>query len=174
MPRYQRNRGSGTVVRARRRESLWIGLTFAQDTQTAEGGVIHYALNAAALALRPFTVVRTYMECMLVSDQAAAIENQACAFGWCVVSDQAFAIGITAVPTPVTDIGSDLFYLNKAMFADESNLTDRSKGGSKYSIDSKAMRKVNEDQQPIGVLEMSTAGSGIRFFSAGNMLVKLH
>ena len=175
MPRsYRSNRGSVVGPRAQRRKSLWIGLDPASASLAPGAATIFYALNAAALALRPFTVVRTHMEFQVNSDQAAAIENQVLAFGWGVVSDQAFAIGVTAIPTPVTDIGSDLFFLHKVMFGDESALTDRSKSASRYTVDSKAMRKINEDEQPVGVLEVSSAAGGAIVFAGGNMLIKLH
>ena len=169
------NRGRSTAVRpaAKRRDSLWIGMDFQELTLTT-GGVVAYTLNAAALALRPFTIVRTRMLFQIRSDQAAAIETQVGAFGWSVVSEQAAAIGITAIPTPVTDIGSDLFYFYQLLFGFEQNLTDRTTDAARYVGDSKAMRKVNEDQEPVAVLELSSVGGGFRVLMAGAMLVKLH
>ena len=55
-------RKSGFIVRggARRRETLWIGDTLIETTiATGTTAVLLSTLNAAALALRPFTVVRT-------------------------------------------------------------------------------------------------------------------
>ncbi len=115
------------------------------------------------------------MEIMLRSDQAAAIETQAAAIGMAVVSDQASAIGVTAVPTPITDGASDLWYLHKYIFADESNLTDRTRGATKVSIDSKAMRKVNGDEDIVLVSELSGAiGAGAIITVALRFLLKLH
>ena len=161
-------------ARGPRRSSLWLEISPVLTTLTTPGGTITNAANAAILAQRPFTVVRTIMEFQLVSDQAAAVEEQAVAFGMAVVSDQALAIGVTAVPTPGTDAGSDLFFFHKYMFADESNLTDRTKGGSRYSVQSRAMRKVDEDSDIAIVAELQTIGFGARLFSAGRMLIKLH
>ena len=87
-------------------------LTFGEDTLTASGGTILGSLNATALALRPFTIVRQHYFLMLRSDQAAAAERQFGAFGCVVVSDQAEAVGVTAIPTPITDAGSDLWMLH--------------------------------------------------------------
>ena len=152
----------------------WAGITFSSTVFTATGGTILGSLNAAALALRPFTIIRTHVELFVLSDQSAAIEFQAGAFGMAVVSDQASAIGVTAVPTPVTDSDSDLFFVHQVFFADESNLTDRTKGGNHYSIDSKAMRKVNGDQDLIISAELSDIGSGFRLLVGGRFLLKLH
>jgi len=162
---------------ATRRQTAWLGFSPALSTLTTAGGTIVYSLNAAALAARPFTVVRTHMELYIISDQAAASEDQIGAFGWCVVSDQALAIGVTAVPTPITDLGSDLFFVHK--IAMSSLLKDSTAGfaavaGTPYTVDSKAMRKVNDDQDIVGVAEVAVAGNGIILFSAGRMLVKLH
>ena len=164
-----RNRFRGR--QAVRRESLWVGFAFSGVTQLA-GGVLTYTFNAAALALRPFTIVRTHMEFMVISDQAAAVENQACAFGLAIVSEQVVAIGVTAVPTPVTDIGSDLWFLHQVMFAKESNLTDRSQPANFYSVDSKAMRKVEDGSEMVGVSELSGIADGAILFSSGRILIK--
>ena len=57
-----------------RRQTLWLGLGMNSVTMTAAGGTLTHSLNAAALALRPFTIVRTIIAYQLQSDQAAAIE----------------------------------------------------------------------------------------------------
>ena len=156
-----------------KRESLWIGFNYAGVTQLS-GGVLTYVLNAAGLVLRPFTIIRTHMDFMLISDQAVAIENQACAFGLAVVSEEAVAVGVTAIPTPVSSNGSDLWFLYQVMFAKESNLTDRSQPANFYSVDSKAMRKVEDGSELVGVSELSIIADGAILFSSGRMLVKTH
>ncbi len=93
---------------------------------------------------------------MVTSDQQIATETQIAAFGLCVVSDQALAIGITAVPTPVTDLGSDLWFVHQMTFNDftfASAASYQSSAGRIYEIDSKAMRKVNDDQDIVLVFE---------------------
>ncbi len=108
------------------------------------------------------------------SDQSASVETQAGAFGACVVSDQASVVGVTAVPTPITDLGSDLWMSHQIMFGDESSVTDIAKPGQQYKIDSKAMRRVDNDQDIVIVGEFSTAGSGFTLLSGGRLLIKLH
>ncbi len=160
--------------RTARRETLWLFFSPISATFTAVGGTLLGSLNAAALALRPFTIIRQYYEMMIVSDQAAAIETQIGAFATAVVSDQATAIGVTAVPTPISDLGSDLFMQHQIFMADESNLTDRSKPGAHYSIQSKAMRRVNGDQDMALVAEFSPVGNGFSLTVGGRILIKLH
>ncbi len=159
-------------TRGKKRLSTWFSIDFDSTTFTVAGGSILSSLNAAALALRPFTVVRTHLEVMMISDQAAAVEFQAGAIGLSVVSDQASAAGVSSVPTPVTDIGSDLWFVHQVLYSDESNLTDRTRNASRYSIDSKAMRRVDGDQDIVIVGELSATGSGFVLFTAGRMLIK--
>ena len=92
-----------------------------------------------------------------------------------MVSEQASAIGVTAIPTPVTDMASDLWFLHQNMWADESNLTDRTRSASRGSIDSKAMRKVNGDEDIVFVSELGTIPSaGCILGMSGRFLLKLH
>ncbi len=95
-----------------RRTTSWLDIAIGAQALGAGGAAIIQVMSAGFLAKRPFTVVRTHLEVLFQSDQVAATETQLGAIGLCVVSDQAAAIGITAVPTPDTDLASDLWYLN--------------------------------------------------------------
>jgi len=91
-----------------------------------------------------------------------------------VVSDQAVAIGVTAVPTPITDQGSSLFFayqvfLDRFTFASAVGITQ---GSKTYSVSSRAMRKVEVGQDLISVVEFSGQGSGFNFFQSGRILIK--
>ncbi len=175
-------RKSGFIVRggARKRETLWIGgVAFTQTLAAGTSVALVTSLNAAALALRPFTIVRTRGTILVRSDQHAADEGYGASYGEVVVSDQAVAVGITAVPTPTTDSSSDLwfvyeFILGELAFGTNVGFTDV---GIERIIDSKAMRKVEEGQDLVSVVEGPGAGGGdggsiIHGFS--RTLVKLH
>ena len=154
----------------------WGNLAPATNTLGTSGVALIGSLSATALALRPFTVVRVHMGVQIRSDQNAAIEDQIAAVGWAVVSDQASAIGVTAVPTPVTDAASDLWLLHQWLMNSEVHDGGTGLGaniGRGYDIDSKAMRKVNGDQDLVVVLE-NAAFDGVTFFTAARFLVKLH
>ena len=169
---------SGFIRRGgvRRRESLWLGFGFASTTIAASASAtLLYSLNAGALALRPFTIVRTRMNWRCNSDQSAATEIFIGNFGWAVVSDQAVAIGVTAVPTPATDLGSDLWLLIDQWIGDFSLIgTDVTTELRSQKIDSKSMRKVDDGQDVVGVAEAGIGGSGVNVSTVGRMLVKLH
>ncbi len=109
-----RRRATGrfpALRQGQRRESVWIGISENLDTLSAANvAILSATLNATALALRPFTVVRTRIWMHALSDQTGAPEDYQVALGAAVVSEQASAIGVTAVPTPFTDVASDLWF----------------------------------------------------------------
>ncbi len=168
-------RKSGFVRRhgVMRRETVWFGSP-SPPIFTSLGGAtstLITSLNAAALALRPFTVVRSVGFVHFRSDQQAAVESFAGAYGRCVVTDQAVAVGVTAVPTPFTDNDSDAWYLHQAVVS--TNVVDA--GGSllAFPVESRAMRKVEDGFDLIGVVEnLLVTGVVIAVFI--RTLVKLH
>ena len=163
--------------RGARRSSTWLDIPPAGVTLTSMGGTITHSLNADELAKRPFTVVRTHLELQIQSDQSAAAEIQVAGVGLALVSDQALAVGVTAVPTPVTDAESDLWFLHKYLmssFLFGSGIGFQEPNTRSYTIESKAMRKVNDDQDVIVVLELSNIGAGMIVNIAGRLLIKEH
>jgi len=169
-------RRRSNFVRSQRRESLWFFFDGTFVNLTAVGGTITHSLNAAALALRPFTIIRSRFELSFDTDQTAAAENQIGAWAMAVVSDQASAVGVAAVPTPVTDAGSDLFFayqpmVNAVQFATQVGFQNTSR---RYTVDSKAMRKVEDGQDVIIVAEFDASGAGFNLGIAGRVLIKTH
>ena len=160
------------------RQTLWVGIGESITALTSANSAALIGVgNAALLALRPFTIVRTRGVYAVRSDQTGASENFSAALGACVVSDQANAIGITAVPTPFTDLGSDLFFLhqiyaNRFEFISGVGIEANSAGLIQY--DSKAMRKVPDGSDISFTIEASSVSLGVSIFHAGRMLIKLH
>jgi len=160
------------------RETLWLagdvsGVTLA----AASTASLLFSYNAGALALRPFTIVRTRGVLLVRSDQAAVSEDYQVAMGMSVVSDQANAIGVTAVPTPATDSGSDMFFvyeqvLGHFQFLDSTGFHPAA--ATVLQFDSKAMRRVNDDQDLAVTLETAAASSGAVAQMMFRQLVKLH
>ena len=168
----------GAAAIRSKRATLWIPFQPIVTTiSAASTAVIIFSLNAAALALRPFTVVRTRGMLRVKSDQDVEDERYGGGFGIAVVSDQSVAIGATAVPTPVTDYGSDLWFVIEQIYAsissaDDTGITDPL--GVERILDSKAMRKVDVGQDIIVVAESPAFGTSMDLTSAFRMLVKLH
>ena len=170
-------RGASAIRQSRLTQ--WLELQPIRATLVAGGGTILFSLTTEEKALRPFTVVRTRIQCEIISDQVAASESQVGALGVAVVSDQAEAIGVTAVPTPITDMASDLWMVHQILYndfvlADGTGFQDD--GGYQYEIDSKAMRKVQDGEDLVVVGELSSASStgGFLLTVGGRILVKLH
>ena len=168
---YAPFRGNGR--RTAKRSTSWAQFQIA-EASVNNSSVLIFSLNATALALRPFTVVRSHVELMLRSDQEAAVEDQAAAFGIAVVSDEAVAVGVTAIPTPLDNAASELWLMHSFMFGEESRLVDKALPPAHKTLDSKAMRIVQEGQDIVWVCEGGTIGDGFILSVAGRMLFKLH
>ena len=159
------------------RQTFWFSAITTQDTiATASTAIILSQLNAAALALRPFTVVRARGYVHIRPDQESAAESQSIAYGAIVVSDQSVAIGATAVPTPVTDSQSNWFVFEAMAdhFAFITGVGFQSNFGRERIVDSKAMRKVTEGQDIITVAETTAVSLGTIVTTFNRMLIKLH
>jgi len=162
-----------------RRQTLWIGgpAQTAKAALAASTSQLYGVLNAAALALRPFTVVRVQGSLFVLSDQVTASEQPFGAVGISVVTDQASAIGITAVPTPMTDLGSDSFFLHRAFGVDfqstAASTAAANVNGWEFETTSKAMRKV-PDGFDLAITIENAAVIGMDFIWTFRMLVKLH
>jgi len=182
MPNIYRSRKSGFVPRSggRKRETQWLELpTISFVLAAANTPALLLALTTAEKALRPFTIIRTRGTFLTISDQTSATEYYDTAIGGCVVSDQAVAIGVTAVPTPTTDRASDLWFLYEETkglfdFATGIGFQENMGPGSMQSFDSRAMRKVEEGQDVIIVGENSGESGGATTRLSGRMLIKLH
>ena len=171
-------RRSGLVLRGGRnvRQTRWLvnpTVTFS----LGGSGVVLLAssLDAAALALLPFTIIRERNVWYCRGDVVTGGEKWGGAVGHCIVSEQAVAIGVTAVPTPVTDQGSDLWYLHDQMYGRFGG-TQVEEVGARKDVDSKAMRKVEEGQDAITVFESGavTESQSMVNVYGGRFLVKLH
>ena len=180
MANIRTGRKSGFILRGgvRRRETLWFDVPESVNTlAAANSAVIVSTLATAAKNLRPFTIIRSRLNWHCRSDQTGALERYQVAMGLAVVSDQATAIGVTAVPTPFTDLFSDLWFLHQITagnFTFVSGIGFDPVGGIEKDIDSKAMRKVEDGQDLVFVLENSAQSSGSTNITAGRLLIKLH
>ena len=157
-------------------DTLWFDWVF---TSTALGAgstaALTHSLSAGALALRPFTILRTRGYWHVRSDQISAAETWGATLGMAVVTEQAVAVGVTAVPTPATDMGSDSFFLHQMVLGFFAFTTGAAyiESGKGMEFDSKAMRRVEDGSDIITVIETpSTVGSGIVQFGA-RMLIKV-
>ncbi len=161
-----------------RRKTVWASIAPAENTMAAPStAVLSHSAGAGLLAARPFTIVRTRLVLHVRPDQVAATEDYGVAVGGAVVSDQAAAVGVTAVPTPDTDRVSDLFFFYEetyGLFFFGTGVGTQFVGGQRLVIDSKAMRKVDEGSDVVFVQETQAVVASATTFLAGRMLIKLH
>ena len=173
-------RHSRVVSRGSRRQTSWLDVVPTSTTVSGAGGTLLVSLTTAEKAKRPFTIIRTHLVAQLVSDQGIATEQYGGAIGFAVVSDQAEAIGITALPKPVADNDSNLWFVHQWMmgffdFGTAASFIEQTGQGQNYVIDSKAMRKVEDGQDVVLVHELSTVlGDGQIIRVAGRLLIKEH
>jgi len=160
------------------RETMWIPLVTSRNTfGAADTATLTHSLNAAAIALLPFTVIRVRGTMLSFSDQVGVSEDYGISMGYAVVSQQASAIGVTAVPTPIADRGSDLFFVYETLFGSIANGSSVGfeEVGVKHEYDSKAMRKINDDQDLVVVAESESFNDGgMLMINGARILIKLH
>ena len=165
------------LVRAKSdRQMIWIGVDIDSTAVAASTVILLGVLNAAALALWPFTVVRSRYRMLWTSDQIAASEQPHGAAGCMVVSDQASATGVTAIPDPVTNSDAPWFMYEPLILRFEfgSAIGFQSPSGFMVDVDSKAMRKVGNNEDVVTIVTNSDAASGALISMQGRMLIKLH
>ncbi len=163
-------RGQGRV--APRRATQWLGSTDETAmTQLAAGTTI---LDQSLAFAEPATIVRTRGGILLISDQAASAEQAHGALGMLVLSDEALAIGVTAVPKPMTNNDSDLWFLWEPWAIGLTPASDVDVGSNWISFDSKAQRKVNDGTSVAVVIENQSSAFGCQYLIQFRMLLKLH
>jgi len=114
-----------------------------------------------------------------LSTAAAAQDGFFGAFGFIMVTNEAFAIGITAVPTPLTDEDQEGWMWHQ--YFDVRTPTGTISDGvnavgavSRFDIDNKAMRKIPVGMTLAGVTEVVESGTAvIEMQGQTRMLVKL-
>ncbi len=173
-------RFSASRIRLQRtgRKTFWLGGVITNTVlASANTAVLITQLNAAALALRPFTIVRTRGYWGMFSDQTAADEDQHVHVGGIVVTEQASAVGVSAVPTPVTQDFADWFLFDGAAqrFEQQSAVgIQPNMLPHRYTLDSKAMRKVSENEDIVFVIQNGALGEGSTVVMYTKLLIKLH
>jgi len=119
-------------------------------------------LDSVFTAGDPETIIRVRGLLSIQSDQIVISEQPFGAVGLAVVTDQAVAIGVTAIPTPYADGESDKWLLHEYWAASMEVATAVSIANisQRFVLDSKAMRKVSPDETVVLVIENGSAGGG--------------
>ena len=138
----------------------------------SNAAVLLASLNAAALAQRPFTVVRSHLKWIYKSDQTAALEDYGGAVGAAVVTDRASAAGIGSIPNPWANSDSNQFFVYDTFYNQSGAASDLIGATSFIVTDSKAMRKVGPDDDIVFVTE-ALALNGFLLGVIGRLLILL-
>ncbi len=166
MPNLRRRATASRGVRVQRAPSTWSRFVPAVLTTVPAASkvlLLTLSLNNAGIGE---TVRRTRGRAYFVSDQAAVPnEIQLGAFGFTVVSDVAAAVGITAIPGPVTEKDDDGWYVWESILGQGSNgqAGQTSEVGTVIEFDSKAMRRIEEGYLVAIVVENAHATQGFVF-----------
>ncbi len=173
MPARRRQR----FVRPAPRTKIWIGAGVGRTTIVGGAKTLVSSLNAAALLLRPFTILRTRMLISWTTDQEAADEGPFGVYGEIVVTEQAAAIGVTAIPDPSDQVDPDAdWFVYQPVW---TQFVTTAGGGislsspNNWTVDSKAMRKVGPDDQQLGMFS-EDSGVGGFLTTYGRFLLQLH
>ena len=153
---------------SRRRDSI----ARRKVTWTAgPGGILSPASTTVSLfgtsqqaTLDDQTIIRTRGELLLsLLTAAAAQQGFQWAFGICIVSENAFGVGVTAVPAPLADVAWDGWYVHHqgALKAGTATPAQEASDGTvnRLIIDSKAMRKIHFSDVVVAVLETVEVGT---------------
>ena len=149
-------RTRGVVVRGRsapRRKTQWLGPPDQAFVNVAAAGA---TLLASVAIEEPLTVARTRGTFAVKPQSYAADGIFTGAFGIGVVSAEAFAIGITAIPTPFRDAdwGGWFVWRSFGLVVEFQSAVGFSVPAEwTFDIDSKAMRKVGPSEVIVTVVE---------------------
>ncbi len=160
MPRLRRSLPLRGARGGQRRLVTWSeGPSGTSGSITASGTAL-FSVGGQA-TINDQTIVRTRGQLSFLTNGApTAVDNMVYAFGICIVSENAFGVGVTAVPAPLTDVFWDgwLYHVQGV-----AGLVPGNVGGTSAAveIDSKAMRKIHFSDVVIGVLEVVETGTVI-------------
>ena len=99
-----------------------------------------------------------------------------CALGACIVSNDAAAVGITAIPDPIADMDWDGWFYHRFFDVHSPGVFDGADQSNsiQFEVDSKAMRKVGVNDTVVVTLEaVETGAASMSVFFDSRILLKL-
>ena len=163
-----------------RRRTSWItGPETVLTTVTAEGSVLW---SAGTIGADGETIIRVRgeLQAMMTAAGSAGINGfGAVAHGLAITTSKAFAQGAIGVPNPLDDQDWEgwLWHQYSSLFGDDAFVypSNEGPGSQRYVIDSKAMRKWNEDMVLFGIsaFDDEEGAATVEFVARTRVLVKL-
>ncbi len=162
-----------------RRQTEWIGSTdiTAPTALAAQANTLDQSFSEAQFDFfTPCTIIRTVGFLAMKGDQEAADEDQLLGIGMAVVGEQARVTGVAAVPTPITEEFSDLFFMYETLANGIIVVSQTGTNSNPWAVvrfDSRGQRKVATGQALVVTLE-NAFSTGLEFILKFRMLLKLH
>ncbi len=158
-----RRHGFPTTV-GRKRQVTWVGPADQDAVSVASGGSTIIASFApdGNLMIKP-TVVRTRGNVSIRPQTFAADLAISGAYGICVVSDEAFTAGAASIPRPFDDASWDGWFVWRSFedFWEFGDATGMRRQSIVQEVDSKAMRKVSENETVVLMCESQSGALNI-------------
>jgi len=122
----------------------------------------------------PSTLIRIRGRVEYLTDQSASDENPIGAIGISIVKDAARAAGVGSLPIPITDAGLDMWQYHQYLDSKFRLVSSASDGYVLHQeIDVKAMRKIEDGDAIVVMIEQASAVGALIGFSA-RFLFLLH
>ena len=159
------------VIRSARMPKHWHGITAGEIHLVGTGTQIVGAFSGVATT--PYTVLRMLGEYIIVPTSAPTAADAvliSSAIG--VVSDDAVAVGATAMPDPLSDVEYPWLYWASHPFHFSSTSVDPSQAGGSVRVkfDMKSMRKIKPRESLVWVFEyFDVAGTPPMSVFAGDL-----
>jgi len=167
MARGRRDQGRGARLRKTwadvQVDNASIGLT-----QASLGGI-----SVVELEAHEATILRTRGDFLIVGTPNAGSDVDVIGLGVCVVNEAASSQGGLSIPGPIKDAAADFWLWHRFVPLDAMGAADEATartGGTSWArvtLDSKAMRRVVEDQAVLLIAESTTGEFGTVGISGG-------
>jgi len=157
MARSRSTRQGRTV--SRRRTGWFAGVggnasaTFAASASSFQGSALGPFSDGTTIAR-----IRGFLELILTSASALG-DGFHGAVGIGIVEDSAFAIGITAMPIPVTDSTWEGWMWHQYFSLTAPTAAQVSENRQTFVVDSKAMRKIGSNETLVAITEATEVGA---------------
>ncbi len=146
------------------RQALWAGEITRAATLGLASGKSNGALTNLGLSTgESITLIRSRGSAIVHFDPTAAGDVVEFGLGLGIFTTDAFVLGVTGQPGPVTDAGWDWVYYKTLMLGPSFTATEDSAGliqNWQIEVDSKAMRKMKANQTLGWVAEMAVRSGG--------------
>jgi len=163
------------MVAGARRQTEWLGsagFTVATAIAAATRILDQSFTGAQVSAITPFTIIRTVGTIYVRGDQVAADEFAMLGYGGMIVRESARAAGAGSIPTPITEIPDDGWFLFGTAAAASGPISGAPV--HVYHFDSRASRKVQDGQAIVFTVENSDGAFGLEYWWNFRILVKTH